>query len=141
MVFRSEAELTLRVDKECLFPSDRMCADDGMSMEDGLASLDATLASASIGLFKGGMDGPKPVESLFEERAQSVVSLSCVGKKCVTSNLWLVENVQEGGPRGLRLIRDIGMPSYRTGTCAEKLIGARVTGCTVYKVNLGKVFW
>lgn len=97
-------KLTLRIDEQSLLAGDRVCADNGVSVCNGLATLDAALLDRSSNLLNTRVDSLKAVKPLLEERAQSVVSLSGIAKQSITSCLRLVEDVEESCARGLLLV-------------------------------------
>lgn len=97
-------QLTLRVDEQSLLAGDRVRADDGVSVSNRLATLDATLLDRSRNLLNTRVDSLEAMKSLLEERAQSVVSLSGVAEQSIASCLRLVEDVEESCARRLLLI-------------------------------------
>lgn len=69
-----------------------------------LSSEGTTLSFRGIHLFNPRVDGFQAVESFLETGAQPVVRLNLVGKQCISSNIWDVKDIKEGGSGWLNLV-------------------------------------
>lgn len=101
---------TLRVDIDCLLACDRVGADNGVLVHDGVAAVDASTGHGGGNLLDTRVSRFQTVEALLEEWGKAVVGLDCVDEEGVTAGLGLVENVKECGSGWLLLVRDVRMP-------------------------------
>lgn len=104
---RDLVALTLAVDEEGLFARGRVSPDNRVLVHDGLPPLDAGPDGGGVDLLDARVRGPQAVKTLSEERAQTLVCLDGVDKERVAPGVWLVEDVEKGGARGLLLVRDV----------------------------------
>lgn len=79
------------------------------------------------------------MQTLLEERAESLVGLDGVDEDGVASSLGLVQNVQKGSSGRLLLVRNVRVPGHRAGSGLEVVQVALVVDATVDEVNLGIV--
>ena len=76
------------------------------------------------------------MQPLPELRTQASVSLDIVHKQSVSARSWLVENIQECGPRGLILVRHIAVPPDTAYPLRKECLNALVVCASVDQVDL-----
>lgn len=81
-----------------------MSSDKGVSVNNRVASLDAVASRSGIDLLNTRVSSLEAVQTLLEQRAQSLVRLNGIGEDGVASGLGLVQDVQESGSGRLRLV-------------------------------------
>lgn len=128
--------LTLGVDVERLVAGGRMRPDNGMLVDDGVAPLDAAPGSSGVDLLDARVRGLEAVETLLEERAQTLVGRGGVDEERVTARVRPVEDVEERGAGGLPLVRDVRVPGDGAGPRLEEGAPALVSRAAVDEMHL-----
>lgn len=111
-----------------------------MRVDNGVSSLDAVASCRGVDLLDTRVCGLQAVQTLLEERAESLIGLNGVNEDGVAASLGLVQNVQEGGSGRLLLVRNVRVPGHRAGSGLEVVQVALVIDAAVDEVNLGIVF-
>lgn len=130
-----------RVDIERLLAGSGVCAHNWVLVSNRLATNDSTALVTELGLLNAGVDGLEAVETLLEGGREAVVGLDLVDEGGVASSLGGVENVEEGGSRGLRLVGDIRVPGYAAVATGEEVVELAFAADAVDEVDLGVAFW
>ena len=85
--------LTLGVDIESLFTRSRVCANDGMSVNNRLSSLNTGTGSCGIDLLNARVRCFETMQSLLEQRAEALISRNGVDEKSVATSFRPVKNI------------------------------------------------
>lgn len=128
--------LTLGVDVERLVAGGRMSPDNGVLVDDRVAPLDAAAGSSGVDLLDARVRGLETMETLLEERAQTLVGRDGVDEERVTARVRPVEDVEERGAGGLPLVRDVRVPGDGAGPRLEEGAPALVSGAAVDEMHL-----
>lgn len=118
-----------------------MCSHNGVLVDDGLTTLDATLLDAGVDLLNTRVRSLETVQQLLESRGQTLVGLDSVGKESVTASIRGVEDVQESRSWGLLLVGNIRVPRHGAHASLEKGLVGLVSRTAVHEVNLGVSLW
>ena len=113
--------LTLRVNIESLLPSNRMSPNNRMLRQNRVPSSNTPLTHTTINLLKTRMNSLQPMQPLLKLRRQPTIRQSHVSEKRIPSTRRSVQDIQEGGARGLFLERDVGVPGDGVGAGGQEL--------------------
>ena len=80
------------------------------------------------------------MQPLPELRTQTVVRLSLIQEKRVSTSRRAIQKVQKSRARWLLLITDIGVPRYRIRASFKEVLSGRVIRTPMDKVHLGVAF-
>src|SRR5437868_1592117 len=119
---RSGKAPTPAVDEQALLARGRVRAHDGVFRLHWLAPDDAAALAAALRLLEARVHGLEPVQALLEQRRQAVVGLDVVRKGRVPADRRAVEDVQEGSPRRLLLVRDVRVPADAAVAVAQVVV-------------------
>ena len=108
-----------------------------MFVDHRLPSLDAAPGRRCVDLLDARVCRLQSVEALLEERAEPLVRLNGIHEECVAARVWPVEQVEEGCPRGLLLVRHVRVPGGRARTSLKEGLVTLVLGTAVDEVDLG----
>jgi hypothetical protein len=92
---RSPSKLTLGIDIDCLLSGDGMGPDDGMFIQYGLPSKDASAVDRGLSLLDGGVDSLESMKPLLEQWAQSIISLDGIGEESVATCGGQIKDVEK----------------------------------------------
>jgi hypothetical protein len=109
-------------------------------VNDGVTSLDAVASRSRINLLDARVRRLETVQTLLEQRAQSLVRLNGIDEDGVTADLGLVQDVKERRPGRLPLVRDVRVPGHRAGPRLEEVQMSLVVDAAVNEVDLGVAF-
>lgn len=129
------------VDVQRLLASSGVRAHDWVLVGDRLATDDAAALVAELGLLDTGVDGLEAVQALLEGRREAVVGLDLVDEGGVAAGLGGVEDVEEGGSGGLRLVGDVRVPGYAAVAAGEEVVELAFAADAVDEVHLGVALW
>lgn len=87
------------------------------------------------------MQGGQTVEALLEFWRQALVRLGLVGKQRVSAAGWAVEDVQEGSPRRLLLVRHVRVPCHGAGACLKQILTDCLVRSAVDKMDFREALW
>lgn len=127
----NDAASELWIDVQRLLASSWVRANDGMDVADWLTAEDGAAVGGCLSLLVAGVDSLEAVETFLECGREAVVSLCHVAEERVAASWWSVEEVQEGGARGLHLEADVGMPCHGVRPLLEVVLGSGIAGTSV----------
>lgn len=90
LLVANDALHKLLVYEQCLFTRGRVCADEGVSVGDGIAADDAAAGECVVGLLVARVNGLEPMQALLERGRQTTVRLCLVGEAGVSAGGWAV---------------------------------------------------
>lgn len=106
-----------------------------------LSSDNAFSVTTELSLLKSRMDRLQSMQSLLQWLRQTVVRLNLVAEKGVSSNLWLVKDIQERNAGSLLLIGDIGVPRNGAVAISEEGVKFRASlSVAMHDVKLREAF-
>lgn len=85
--------LTLGIDIESLFARSRVCANDGMSVDNWLSSLNTCTRSCGVDLLNARVRCFETMQSLLEQRTEALISRNGVDEKSVATSFRPVKNI------------------------------------------------
>ena len=112
-----------------------------MLMLHRVPSDDPAALPAELRLLEAAVHGPQPVQSLFDGRRESPIRLDLVHEHRVSADLGGVQDIEEGGARRLRFVRDVRVPGNRAVPVGEERVQLALAVVPVHQMDLGVPLW